>query len=431
MLKLDLKLQPKLNISNGLIQSLEILSMNSFELETFLKDESEENVMLDFKSRLEDERYVRSLKSKVGSVTHSENFIEELAFQEIDLTEYLLEQLRECEIDKDIAKIVHYLILNLDESGYLKIKLEEVAKVLSQSIEQVKNAHSMLLKFEPLGIGARNLSECLISQVPKSETKLKELIEFHLEDVAKNKISKIAESLGVTEQEVTLLISSLKKLNPKPGQAYQTQKRVEYVIPDVFVEVDNRDVSIKMDLVNNIHLNESYLNMLSTEIDEETKEFLKNKLNRTMLLMKSVEMRNKTLKEVMEYVVNHQRDFFVYDLPLKPLRQREVADDLGISISTVSRAINGKYLEYKKGAIALKNLFTGATLSNTVSKDYIKKKIRELIMAEDNSKPLSDSKIVAILEEDGIEIKRRTVQKYRDELGIASSQVRRRYEKTT
>ena len=191
MLKLDLKLQPKLNISNGLIQSLEILSMNSFELETFLKDESEENVMLDFKSRLEDERYVRSLKSKVGSVTHSENFIEELAFQEIDLTEYLLEQLRECEIDKDIAKIVHYLILNLDESGYLKIKLEEVAKVLSQSIEQVKNAHSMLLKFEPLGIGARNLSECLISQVPKSETKLKELIEFHLEDVAKIKYQKL------------------------------------------------------------------------------------------------------------------------------------------------------------------------------------------------------------------------------------------------
>ena len=429
MLNLDLKLQQKLNIFTGLIQSLEVLSMNSYELEEFLKEESQENVMLDFKSRLEDERYLSHLKAS-GGIKSSNNFVEDLVKSK-DLTEHLTEQLRELELERDIEKIIHYLILNLNESGYLTMSLEEVSKKLAQNIEKVKTAHSTLLKFEPKGVGARNLVECLLSQTREEDTLLKKIIENYLEEIAKNKLSMMAEELGVSTEEVKQLVNRIRKLNPKPGQSYQASKKVEYVFADVFLEIENREIHLQMDLVNNIYLNQAYLSMLSKDIDEQTREYLNSKLNRTLLIKKAVEKRNTTLNEIVKFIVEYQKDYFIYNSPLRPLRQKDVAEEIGISISTVSRAVSGKCLEYNKGVVALNDLFVGSTAGNEVSRDYIKKRIKEIISQEDKSKPLSDNKIVSILEREEINIKRRTVQKYRDELKIASSQMRREYGKKT
>ncbi|WBW49377.1 RNA polymerase factor sigma-54 [Peptoniphilus equinus] len=429
-MKLDLQMQPKLNISTKFIQSLEVLSMNIFELDRFLKEESEENVMLDFTSRLEQDNYVNRLKSSLQSVTYGDNPIEELAYNAEGLQDYLLSQLRDLDVERDIRLIIHYLILNLDESGYLTMSLDEVADVLLQPEARVANAHSILLTLDPPGVGARHLSECLISQIDRSDTVLVRLIQDHLEDIAQNKWQKIAKQMGLSISEVQSLTATIKRLNPKPGQVYQGDRTVEYVIPEIFVSVARQDIAIHMDLEKTIHLNDYYLNLLSQNIDEDTKAYLHNRLNRSALIMKSVDMRNQTLRDVAAYIITYQKDFFIYNLPLQPLRMKDVADVLSLSISTVSRAVKGKYLEYYQGVMPLKDLFTPMTLHNSVSQDYIKHRIKHRIDAEDKVHPLSDNKLVALLNEEGITIKRRTVQKYRDAMHIPSSQMRRRDDRT-
>lgn len=426
MLKLELNTQQKLNISQKIIQSLEILSMNNMDLEKFLKTESEENVMLEFTSRLDDENFINSIKSASERINRNDISFENILNNDLTLSDYLLEQLSEIKIDIELKEIIRYLIFNLDNSGYLSIDLRTCAKDLGKKIVDVEKAHKVLMTFDPCGVGARDLKECLLIQ--SDDELLSRLIENHLEDIARNKLSKISKASGLTLDEVKELIKRLKELNPKPGDSYNSDVKTEYIIPDIFVQRNEDKLIVQMDLVNNIHLSNTYLNMLTKELDEETKKYLKLKMERTLMLMKSVEMRNKTLKDITEYVVEYQKDYFLYKLPLKVLKQKDVANEFGISISTVSRAINSKYLQYERGTIPLKYLFCKSVKESFVTPDYIKSLIKEIVERENKFKPLSDNNITNILNDRGIQIKRRTIHKYREELQIKSSQGRRKYE---
>lgn len=426
MLKLDLNLKQKLNISQKMIQSLKILEMNILELDDFLNVEKEENVMLDFESEIEKS----SFDENFSLITNKKDIsFEKFLKKEKNLQDYLLEQLGELKLGFNIYKTVEYLILNLEENGYLEIDFKTISKELNLGTEDIESAHKILTSFLPKGIGARTLKECLLIQ-SKNEKNLYELIENHLEDVANNKLNFISQNMNLSISEVEELILKLKKLNPKPGISYSTDEKINYIAPDILVKKEkNNDLKIEINLVNKIGLSSLYMDILKNTDDEATRIFLENKKQRTLMLIKAVDMRNETLKKITEFIINYQKEYFLYKFPLKPLRQSDVAKELGISISTVSRAITSKYIQYERGCISLKGLFNTYIKSNSVSRDYIKMAIKEIIKNENASKPFSDNDISKILSEREIKVNRRTVQKYREELRIKSSRNRRKDEK--
>lgn len=423
LLKLKILLKQKLNISHKLIQSLEILSMPISELDDFLKEESQENVMLEFSSKFDNPKYVLSLQEKYSSIN---NNVDDLSFDNFlsepeTLKDYLILQLLETNLSEEIVQSIKFLVLNLDDNGYLKVDLPTASNSLKVKLSVVEEAHKILMSFDPKGIGARNLKECLLAQIPDTEDLLYNMIDNHLEDIANNRADMIMDSLKINREEYLNLLGAVKSLNPKPGASFYSEKTIEYVIPDVFVSVDNGLLQISVDTVNEVHLNQHYLSLLERNIDKETEKYLKEKLSRSLMIIKSVDRRNETIKAISEYLINYQKDFFVSSLPLKTITQKDIADEFSISISTVSRAVKNKYVQTPKGSFPLKKLFTNSIAGNLASKDYIKKLILTFIETEDKSKPYSDEVLKNKLTDMGINIKRRTVQKYREELNIKSS----------
>lgn len=396
--------------------------MNVEELEQFLKLENEENVMLEYVSKFDE--YLNFASRQFYPQKNDFN-LEEFAVKEESVEEHLILQLSEISESDEIKQIIRCLIYNLDDKGYLSIEIKKAAELLGVSESDVLKAQEILMRFDPKGIGASNLMQCLLIQAPDE---LKAIIENHLEDIANNKIKRVATEQNISIEEVYEKIAAIKKLNPYPMNNYSAVKSVNYVIPDIFVEEDKNELKVLGNVTNNIQISGEYLKMLGYDIDAETREYLKNRLARTHFLQQAVNKRNQTIQDIAEFIVDYQKDYFLYKQPLKPLREREVAEALGISVSTVSRAVNTKFIQSKYGVIALKKMFVGSNRKNTVSTDSIKLRIKEIINSENKLKPLSDEKIKTILNEDNIEIKRRTVQKYREELKILPSSKRRIYE---
>jgi RNA polymerase sigma-54 factor len=333
-------------------------------------------------------------------------------------------------------KIALFLIGNLDEKGYLEISVEEAAQRLGASIEEIEDVLSVLQHFDPVGVAARSLEECLLLQLQHQgldDDQIVQVVQHHLVDIANNRYQRIAEKIGCTVQDVQKMVDLLRTLNPRPGAAF-SQAETRYVIPDVTVErVGNEYVVMVNDVATpRLKISSFYERMLSEQkSQDEAKRFIHEKLNAALWLAKSLEQRRLTLMRVTQAIVEMQRDFFDRGVHyLKPMTQKEIAERVNLHESTISRATSNKYVQTPRGIFELKYFFTSSLSTasgEATSSESVKRRIKALIDQEDRKQPLSDQKLAEMLLSEGIEISRRTVAKYREEMLIPSSAKRKRF----
>ncbi|NLY66607.1 MAG: RNA polymerase factor sigma-54 [Tissierellia bacterium] len=447
----------KLIMTPELRQAIQLLQFNCQELNEYIKKEIEENPMLepinleieyenieDYHSKKDEidwkefiERYDDiSYKPEVEKNEKEYNY-ENFISASSSLKEYLLFQLNVLKSDAIDYIIGRTIIENIDDNGYLMVSVEKLSKEIGVNCKRVENVLSIIQTFDPCGVGARNLKECLLIQVKERKVKnphVEQIIKNYLDDIAHNRLSKIAKELDIDEKEVQEICDYIKTLEPKPGRLYEDGSAdVKYIIPDAIIEyIDGEYVIILNDVTApRLNINKFYREMLRKEMDIEASEFLKEKLSSAMWLIRSIEQRRMTIYNVVKSILKHQREFFENgEKALKPLTLKEVADDINMHESTVSRATNGKYIQTPRGLYELKYFFSSGLSTKEgedISSTSIKAMIKEIIEDEDPKKPLSDQKISNMLRDKGIKISRRTVAKYRDEMGIPSSTMRKRY----
>lgn len=447
----------KLIMTPELRQAIQLLQYNCQELNEYLKNEIEENPMLDpvnlemdcdniddynlekdeidwkdFVERYDDISY-RQPTDKNEKEYNFENFVSISS----SLKDHLLFQLNVLNISNLEKRIGKRIIENIDDNGYLTTSTQQISKELKVKVEMVENVLTNIQTFDPSGVGARDLKECLLIQIRESKEKnpiVETIIRNYLDDLAYNRLSKIANDLNIDQIEVQKIYDYIKTLEPKPGRRYGgSLNNVKYIIPDVIIDyVDGEYVVTLNDMTApRLNINKFYREMIRREKDIEATEFLKEKLTSALWLIRSIEQRRMTIYNVVKSILKYQRDFFEKgEKALKPLTLKEIANDINMHESTVSRATNGKYVQTPRGLFELKYFFCSGLSTregNDVSSTSIKAMIKEIIDEENPKKPLSDQKISNLLKDRGISISRRTVAKYRDELNIPSSSMRKRY----
>ncbi len=436
-LNLQQKLENKLLLTPQIKQALKILKFSLEELEHFIREEATGNPLIELKEPDSLIEMARVRNDGATSFTSDENFnpLLHVPHQEESIETYLMEQLA---VQKGLStidrEIVLYLIRNLNEAGYLDCDFEDTAERFCVSVEKCEELVAVLQSFEPAGIGARNLAECLYLQmVSKGDaprhTEL--IIQNHLIDLAEGNLQSVAKLYGIAKDEAENIFSYIKRLNPRPLREFQPSKQ-EYIIPDIIVEEVNGEFVVHLNdrFLPQISINTYYEELLRTNASGETKEYLKTKLSDAFLLMRGIEQRHETLYKVTESIVEKQWAFLKNGKKaLVPFRLKDVAERLGLHESTVSRTISQKYIQTPQGIMPLKMFFVRGVRMQDGEVEaplFIKEKIRAIIEREDLRKPLSDQKIANILLAEGIPIARRTVAKYREELGIPQSTQRGR-----
>ncbi len=355
------------------------------------------------------------------------------------LSDHLLWQLHLSSSDTPIVKGGEWIIGNLDDDGYLRASLEEVGQQAELTLPELERALELIQSFDPLGVGARDLRECLLIQVRQLDlqgTLVEKIVQDHLQDLEKRKYQAIAKVLSVTIQEVMEASQVIiHDLEPKPGRPYLPSD-TNYVTPDVYViKIEERYVvQLNEDGLPSVRINPYYRKLLSHKdsIDKVTKEYVEERLRSAQWLIKGMEQRNKTIYRVAESIVKFQLDFFDHGIAhLKPMVLKDVAEDIGMHESTISRVTTNKFMHTPQGLFPMKYFFTtgfsvGAGSGSEVSSLTVKDIIQKMIKEEDASAPLKDQQIVDAVKAQGIEIARRTVAKYREELRIPPTSVRRR-----
>jgi len=430
----------KLVMTPQLRQAITILQYSSIELTEYLHNEIVDNPVFEIEEK-ELERFdflYQNYHKKNKSTIHSDDewsVWDTIASPEETLEEYLLEQARFLSLDRETYEVVKFLIGCLDEAGYLKITLYEVAEHFDLPLTKIESALDILQSFEPIGVGARDLQETLLIQLKHMEpinTQAVGMVTHYLKELGERKFSKIAQEMRITVHEVQQLADFIKTLNPRPASGFNGGIP-KYIIPDVVVEqVEGEFIVIVNDtLVPRLKINPTYYQYVKDQSKQnETSKYIIDKYQSAKWLVKSIEQRRNTLYKVTNAIIQHQKDFFAKNL-LRPLTLKEIADEIGVHESTVSRAINQKYVQTPIGIFELKYFFTTGLNTKdgeSTSVENVKKIIQEMVDGEDKGKPLSDQKIADLLIEKGIKISRRTVAKYRDELAILPSSKRKRFE---
>lgn len=441
----------KLSLTPELIQSIQILQLSNFDLIEYVKSELVENPILENAKSLDETQPIDIQEKLRESDFEAERFrqfeysaddeedhtYEQYVSRDETLTDHLLLQLSLSKIKSDEAAIGRYIIEAIDDNGYLTMSLEEVAEALGEDIEKVDHVLDVIQNFDPVGVGARDLRECLVIQL-SARGMLTDEIEYviynMLEELANKKFAVIAKQLGLKKEDVQELSDLIKTLDPKPGRAYGSGKETNYIVPDIILESHHGEFELSSNFKSSPKLRvSSYYDKLVQEAahDGELKKYINEKFNSAVWLIKSIEQRRRTIYDVSEAIFKHQEEFFQKgEKYLKPLTLRQIAEELGIHESTVSRTINGKYIQSPRGIYELKYFFsTGISTGDggSVSSSSIKSVIKDLIKSEDEKKPYSDQEIADILKRRDIEISRRTVAKYRENLGILSSSKRKRF----
>lgn len=356
---------------------------------------------------------------------------EKLATEEKSLKDYLVDQLGMSTDDPVIKFLASFLIDAIDDAGYLKIDLQETAKLLNVKIKKLNEAHKLIQTFEPAGVGATSLGECLRLQMISKLTNLshaEEIILKNLELLAIKNYKKLAKLSNTPEDEVEEICAMITDLTPKPGLKYGGST-TNNIIPDVIVSCKEGrwSAELNVDAMPKILLN-SFGNKVKAGGGD--KEYVNERMNRAQWLVKSLEQRARTIFKVSNAIVKAQEDFFNYGVEsLKPMTLKVIAETVEAHESTISRVTNGKYMQTPKGVFELKYFFSsaiGTTGGNiSVASESVKEIIKRLISGEDARKPLSDEKLVQLLKKEGIAVARRTVAKYREGAGIPSSSGRR------
>lgn len=471
---LNLEQTQKLIMTPQLRQAITILQLSSPELENYIEQQLQENPLLELRDdqpELQGESFEVSsqdiegdIQSDIGSDGYDINWrdyfhdssdlglprrekikdrpeysLENFVSQPLTLAEHLNFQLHLADIDAKRLAIGEYITGNIDHNGYLRVAVEDMAEHLQVPEAEVRAMLELVQSFDPPGVGARTLEECLLIQVRRAELKdilLERVIEDHLTDLAEGKYSQLAQMLAVSIQEIQGLNDVLKTLDPKPGCTFYSPNTNRYITPDVVLEKINDEYII---LVNDsssmprLVINHAYRSVLGEDDkhDSKTKRFVESKLNAATWLIRSIEQRRQTLYKVAHCLVDLQRDFLDKGVKyLKPLNLRAVAELVGLHESTVSRATSNKYIQTPQGVFEMKFFFSpglDSASGDMVSAQSIKKMLEELIAAEDSFKPFNDQRISEIFAGKGIKISRRTVAKYRSELGIPPVRRRKRY----
>jgi len=366
------------------------------------------------------------------------------------LNEQLMSQLRLLNLSPELFRLGEEIIGNIDEDGYLAVSLEDIVKDL-ELFENIKIPYDQaekLLKqiqhFEPLGIASRNLQECLLVQLeekdinPKIKNIAKKILSEYFDDFTSKRYEALENKLKITRDELKEALNVIQHLNPKPGEGTLTNTDVQQITPDLIVEkVDNKFIVYLNDKnIPQIRINPEYEFILKKKLkkiksgdEKELKKFIKEKLDAAKWFIDAIEQRKITLLRVMNLIVEKQKDFFEYgEKHLKPMIYKDIAEPLNLDISTISRVVNGKYVQSPVGIHELKYFFSEGLETESgeaISNKNVKIRIKEIIENEDKSNPYSDDEIAKILNQEGIKIARRTVAKYREQLGIPVAKLRR------
>lgn len=456
-MKYDLHLQQtqKLVMTPQLKQAIQILQFTSVELEKFLEQELEKNPVLEIdmesdknhtdennEDKYKDvdwKEYVNLDKDNYRSGTNT-NYedndfnIESVTSTQITLQEHLLFQYHLTLLDYNYRDIGEYIINSLDENGYLTLSVEDISKDLKIEPDIIENILHIIQSFDPPGVAARSLKECLLLQLiynGVADQKIYTIIEQYLEEIAAKKYPFIAKKLGIKVGEVQEICDLIKTLEPKPGRIFSPATN-NYVVPDVVVRKvgDEYIIQVNDGKVPRLIIRDDYKGLILNN-NEEAAKFLSDKFNSAIWLIKSIEQRKQTIYNVVDTILKKQREFFEKGKKyLRPMTLKEVADEIQVHESTVSRATTGKYVETPIGVFELKYFFSSGVdgfSGDEFAAESIKNYIKEIIGAEDSFKPMSDDKIAKQLVLKGINISRRTVAKYRDDLNIPPSSRRRRY----
>jgi len=458
--------QQKLVMTPELKLALKILQLPAVELEELIQNELEANPVLEIMDDNRDEKselqHKKEKKEKEKDEEKEINWKEYLQFQgksysaegfdndensefsyenfvtySYTLKDHLISQLRVTPLDEKLMDVAEYIIESLDENGYLTTTPKDMTEILSVDIKAITDALAVIQTFEPFGVGASDLKECLLIQLRSkdiNDPKLEQIIHNHLDDIACNRLNNISKKLSVTIEEAQRYSDIIKNLEPKPGRAFEGSNSTKYVTPDVFIEkIANEYIIIINDHYSSrLMINQYYKNILMSE-DKSSKAstYINNKLSSALWLIKSLEHRKNTLYSVVKAILEYQMDFFEKGpMYLKTMTLKKIADMVSVHESTVSRAINGKYVQTPRGIFEIKYFFKSGIDSQegeAISSESIKKMIKCYVNNEDSSKPVSDQHIADCLIKEGYMISRRTVAKYRDELGILSSSKRKRY----
>ena len=361
---------------------------------------------------------------------------ENLLTKKTSLSDHLLWQLNLSRLEDQQRAIAGEIIGNIDDDGYLQASVEELAAQAHCDPQLVEDVLSVVQEFDPPGVASRNLQECLLKQVEQlgmSDDLVGMILRDHIGELENRRYQVIARSLQVPLDDVLGAAKFISGLDPRPGSQYG-QEDVHYIIPDIFVYKisDEYVVVLNDEGLPNLRINSFYRNALSgaEPLDEKAGEYIQEKLRGALWLIKSIHQRQRTIYRVTKSIVKFQRDFFDRGVDhLKPLVLRDVAEDIEMHESTVSRVTTNKYVQTPQGLFELKYFFNSGintTGGDSVASESVKSKIKEIIAAEDARKPHSDQKIVEILRGQGIDIARRTVTKYREMLGVGSSTQRKR-----
>jgi RNA polymerase sigma-54 factor len=395
---------------------------------------------MDYSWEADSDEFAPRRSSYYGDEDEKLNALYNTADKGLSLHDYLLEQLLGVDLTDRQKDLIDRIIYNLDESGYLKISLADLLYEDEEnppSDDELEEALFLVQGLDPIGIGARDLKECLLLQVVakgKFYNFEYDMIDRYLEDLAANRLPKVAKAMDCSVEDVKGVLDFIKDLNPNPAQGYFPEEDLT-VIPDVDVSFEEGEFVIKLNngSLPEIRVSESCKEALKDEISAENKKYLREKLMSADWIIKAIEQRNRTLLNVSREIVLRQKDFFSgnQDRP-GPLMMQDVADAVSIDISTVSRAVKDKYANTPVGLICLRDMFTRSvggkdSSGKETSNDQIMQRIKQLIDNEDSKKPLKDGQIVNLLKMDGISIVRRTVAKYRQNLGIPRHSQRKQY----
>ena len=465
--KLHLRLSQKLIMTPSLQQAIKLLQLSKLELQEVLNQELLENPLLEEvgeetpKTEEQEQQEAKAEEEKPEETREKDSFEEidyDAYFQDYieygynprmgeeheefpientltrppNLADHLTWQLAMSDASPRIKEIANFLIGNIDEDGYLRANNEEVRKAGPYGEEEVEQAVRQLQSFDPLGVGARDLRECLLLQLRSLELDnplVESIIRDHWELFMNRQFVQLAKTVGIELKELETIVEIIKRLDPKPGRKYSSERAI-YVEPDVHVHKvgDEYVIILNEDGMPKLRINGSYRQMLhsmDSKQDGETVNYIKEKIRSAVWLIKSLDQRQRTIYKVAESIVKHQREFLEKGIDfLRPLVLRDVADDIQMHESTVSRVVSNKYMHTPRGLFLMKYFFHSGIDSDygeDISSLTVKRKIQTFIQGEDPRKPLSDSKIMKILNDEGINIARRTVAKYRDELNIPSS----------
>ncbi|MDB4865870.1 MAG: system FeS assembly protein NifU family [Cohnella sp.] len=429
-LQLTQQLNVKMMLKPELQQSLQILQLSSYELLQYLNEQAVENPVLEVEAQ---PGWIGERRRTIGKAAGESNPLWGMKAKGETLESLLLSQLRIARVSGQLYKIAAFLAGNLNEAGYLAISVAETASLLKQPKELVEQALDSLQSLDPAGIGATSFRECLLLQIRRDPLALPgagQVADQYLQLLAEGKLEKIGLLLGISLSEVKQIASYIRELNPRPWSA-NTDEEVQYVVPDAYLFKENGKCVIQLNqaCVPKLALSRDYSEFVVHRSDPAAVSFLKDKMKSANTILHGMKQRQVTMLRVIQSIFEEQAMFADDgERTLKPLTLRIISEKLQIHESTVSRAVQNKYIGTPFGIFELKYFFSSGLQTKTgdyASMKQIKLRMKELISQENKRQPLSDQKIVDLLTWEGINIARRTVTKYREEMNLLSSTLRR------